>query len=85
MTKKMDAFTKRAWRTAAIYRCCLNRGMDKDWAMEKIREIAPDGTRDHLVELWFVDMDRLRERIQARTESPSLFDVEYAPELRMVA
>lgn len=85
MTKTMDAFTKRAWRTAAIYRCCRTRGMSRAWALEKVRGIAPDGARDHLVELWFVDIDRLRQRLQARSELAGLNGGQDAPPLRLAA
>lgn len=63
---------RRAWRTAAIYRCCLRFGKDASWALRKIREICPDGSRDHLVENWFIDMDRLRDlrEYRARIHDP---------------
>lgn len=85
MTRKMDAFTKRAWRTAAIYRCCRTRGMSRSWALEKIRAISPEGARDHLVDLWFVDMDRLRERNQARSDGSGLIAGCSGSEFRMAA
>jgi hypothetical protein len=48
------------WRVAAIYRCCLRVGMSKEWALEKLREIAPDGKRDHMADIWFAGMNYAR-------------------------
>lgn len=62
MPLKIDGVLKTAWRTAAIYRCCRRYGKDRIWAMGRIREVAPDGTRDHLVDIWFNDTERLFQR-----------------------
>lgn len=48
------------WRVAAIYRCCLRMGMNKDWALKKLREVSPEGHRDHMADLWFANMDDVR-------------------------
>lgn len=56
------------WRVAAIYRCCLRHGASPSWARDRLREIYPDGSRDHLVEAWFLGMDLLRGRITAEQE-----------------
>lgn len=71
MSGKLPLFLKRAWRGAAIYRCCVRFGKDRDWAIEKIREIAPDGSRDHLVHLWFVDIEQMRAR-RVELSSPEM-------------
>lgn len=67
-----------AWRVAAIYRCVLRRNMSQEWALAKIRESFPDGSRDDLVDRWFLDMDRLRVSSDAAapqtTEALDLFD-----------
>lgn len=57
---------KRCWRVAAIYRLALCRGLPKDWAMARMREIWPDGSRDGVVENWFIDLARLRGLRHAR-------------------
>ncbi len=53
----------RSWRIAAIYRCVLNYGMQRDWALSRVRELFPDGSRDGLVDNWFTDIDSVREYI----------------------
>lgn len=63
--KSSDPALRRAWRMAAIYRCCINAAKTRDWALEKVREVFPDGSRDHVVDLWFTDMLRLQERHRA--------------------
>jgi len=64
-TLKKPAFARRnpdmiCWRVSAIYRCCLRLGMDKDWALEKLREICPEGHRDHMADLWFSNIEDVR-------------------------
>jgi len=59
------------WRVAAIYRCVLNYGYDKDWALSRIREVAPDGRKDHLVDIWFLGMELYRGSLERRVpEAP---------------
>ncbi|PTX52391.1 hypothetical protein IQ03_01356 [Gemmobacter caeni] len=59
------------WRVAAIYRCVLRHGRDRDWALDRIREVSPDGRKDHLVEVWFLGMEEFRSgRIRPVTEEP---------------
>lgn len=58
----------KAWRVAAIYRCCLRHGADEAWALRRLREIFPDGSRDHEVENWFTDMTELRARRQPQPD-----------------
>ena len=41
--------TRTCWRVAAIYRCCLRYDASPEWAIGRMREIFPDGTRDHMV------------------------------------
>lgn len=41
------------WRVAAIQRCVNRKGMSRDWALAKLREIAPDGSRDQMLYAWF--------------------------------
>lgn len=60
--KIADPVLRRAWRMAAIYRLCLRRSLSRDWALQKVRDIAPDGSRDYVVGLWFTDMARLQQR-----------------------
>lgn len=48
------------WRVSAIHRCCLSLGMGKDWALEKLREISPEGHRDHMADIWFSNMEEVR-------------------------
>jgi hypothetical protein len=50
------------WRVSAIYRCCLRLGMDKAWALKKLREISPEGHRDHMADVWFMNIEDLRRR-----------------------
>lgn len=54
------------WRVSAIYRCCLRYRKSKDWALEKLREISPEGHRDIMADIWFTDIDRLQERHEAQ-------------------
>lgn len=54
--------TRTCWRVAAIYRCCLRYDASPEWAIGRMREIFPDGTRDHMVGIWFMGMEGLRER-----------------------
>lgn len=65
VTVDTPAFARRnpdmiCWRVSAIYRCCLRLGMSKDWALEKLREISPEGHRDHMADVWFANMDSVR-------------------------
>ena len=48
------------WRMAAIHRCCIRHGKTRDWALARVREICPDGHRDHMVDVWFMGIDRIR-------------------------
>ncbi|MCE6958789.1 hypothetical protein LAZ40_06970 [Cereibacter sphaeroides] len=59
------------WRVAAIYRCCIHYRKSRDWALEKLREIAPDGARDGMLENWWYDMVQLQDRHAAR-QAPHL-------------
>jgi len=52
-------FLLKAWRMAAIYRCCIRFEAPHDWAIERVRELYPDGSRDRDVENWFTDMPDL--------------------------
>lgn len=66
-TFEQPAFARRGqdmicWRVSAIYRCCLRLGMSKDWAIEKLREICPEGHRDHMADVWFANMEDVRRR-----------------------
>lgn len=54
--------TRTCWRVAAIYRCCLRYDATPEWALGRLREIFPDGTRDHMVDVWFMGMEDLRAR-----------------------
>lgn len=65
------AFSRRnpdmlCWRISAIYRCVLRFGKDRNWALEKIREISPDGTRDHMVDLWFSNIEDVRSFLASK-------------------
>lgn len=51
------------WRIAAIYRCVLRYGCDRDWALKRVREAAPDGRKDHLVDLWFLGLENFRKGV----------------------
>lgn len=51
-----------AWRLCAIYRVCLRKSRSKLWALHEVRRIFPDGSRDALVENWFIDMAVLQDR-----------------------
>jgi len=67
------AFSRRnqdmiCWRVSAIYRCCLRLGKSKAWALEKLREISPDGKRDHMADIWFANMDSVRRYHFAQVE-----------------
>lgn len=41
------------WRVAAIRRCVDRKGMSRAWALARLREIAPDGSRDQMLDAWF--------------------------------
>lgn len=58
----------RCWRVAAIYRCVIRYGKPFDWAIEEMRRLYPDHSRDAVVENWFVDIDRIRVRVPAGPE-----------------
>lgn len=63
-----------AWRVSAIHRCCLHLGMSKEWAIEKLREISPEGRRDHMADLWFTNIKSVRDYIEdqkVKQEEPS--------------
>jgi hypothetical protein len=65
VTFDQPAFTRRnpdmiCWRVSAIYRCCLRLGMSKEWAVSKLREISPEGHRDHMADLWFANIESVR-------------------------
>ncbi|MFX4300314.1 hypothetical protein [Pseudosulfitobacter pseudonitzschiae] len=67
---KKPAFARRnsdmiCWRVAAIYRCCLRLGMSKEWALEKLREICPEGHRDHMADVWFSNIEDVRRYYMA--------------------
>lgn len=62
----------RFWRMAAIYRCCIRFGKDHAWALDKVREIFPDGARDSVVDNWFVDMGVLQARYRSRQDDRGL-------------
>lgn len=49
------------WRVAAIYRCVLRYGKARDWALHQLRQLDPTGRKDHLVDVWFMGVDHLRE------------------------
>jgi len=53
------------WRVSAIYRCCLRYRKSKDWALEKLREISPEGHRDIMADIWFTDIAQLQDRHDA--------------------
>ncbi|MCW3784292.1 hypothetical protein [Defluviimonas salinarum] len=72
--------TRTCWRMAAIYRCCIRYGKDEAWALRKVREIFPSGSRDAVVTNWFTDMAALQER-HLRLNSA----VEDAPGMAMAA
>lgn len=50
------------WRVSAIYRCCIRYRKSKDWALEKLREISPEGHRDIMANIWWMDMADLQDR-----------------------
>ena len=54
--------TRTCWRVSAIYRCCLRYEASPEWALGRLRDIFPDGTRDHMVDVWFMGMEGLRAR-----------------------
>lgn len=47
------------WRVAAIYRCVLRYGKGRDWALQRLRDLDPSGRKDHLVDIWFLGLDRV--------------------------
>lgn len=64
------------WRVAAIHRCCVHLGMSKDWALEKLREISPEGHRDHMADLWFASMEDVRDYRRRQREAREAAEVE---------
>lgn len=66
------SFLMKAWRMAAIYRCCLRHEADPEWALMRVREIYPDGSRDREVDNWFTDMAELRQHHRPQTDFPQL-------------
>ncbi len=74
VTFKTPAFARRdadmiCWRVSAIYRCCLRLGMPKSWALEKLREISPDGKRDHMTGVWFSNIESVRSYYFSRIQT----------------
>lgn len=61
--------TRTAWRMVAIYRCCVHFNMSREWALSKVREVCPRGRKDHMVDLWFTDMQNVRD-LQHRKMNP---------------
>lgn len=71
------------WRVAAIRRCVDRKGMSRDWALSKLREIAPDGSRDQMLTTWFPTFEASsgpRGRIGERRLLPG--DIAPAPRAR---
>lgn len=83
MTFEKPAFARRdrdmiCWRVSAIYRCCLRLGMSREWALEKLREISPEGHRDHMVNVWFANIEDVRRHYMDSKSTPSdeeIFDM----------
>lgn len=61
------------WRVAAIRRCVTRYGKSYAWAREKLREIAPDGSRDQMLAVWFPG------RPLPLTRSEKRYDDHHAP------
>lgn len=53
------------WRVAAIYRCVLRNGMGRDWALARLRDVSPDGRRDHMVDIWFLGLEQITSHQKA--------------------
>lgn len=58
------------WRVAAIYRCVLRYKKPREWALEKLREIAPDGSRDQMLDIWYLGIERLWDKTSQRPDLP---------------
>jgi hypothetical protein len=74
VTFNTPAFARRnrdmiCWRVSAIYRCCLRLGKSKTWALEKLREISPEGKRDHMADIWFANIEEVRRYHFSCTEA----------------
>lgn len=76
---------KRCWRVAAIYRTTLSRALPKSWAIARIRDIWPDGSRDIIVENWFIDLGRLQETRRAAKVMPIAIRPAMPPSTMMAA
>ena len=59
------------WRVAAIYRCVLHYGKDRDWALRHLHELDPTGRKDHMVDVWFMGIEQARASI-SRTSVPAV-------------
>jgi len=62
-----DESTRKAWKMAAIYRCCIRYGMEKSCALAAVRKHFPDGSRDQTVEIWFQGMENIHEFLVRRS------------------
>ena len=49
------------WRVSAIHRCIVRFDKGREWARGKLREIAPDGSRDQMLDVWFTGIELIRE------------------------
>jgi len=59
------------WRVAAIYRCVLRYGKDRDWALRHLRELDPTGRKDYMVDVWFMGIEQTRASV-SRMSAPAL-------------
>lgn len=59
------------WRVAAIYRCVLRYGKDRDWALRHLRELDPTGRKDHMVDIWLMGIEQARPVRRHADEEPS--------------
>lgn len=76
---------KRCWRVAAIYRLMLSRALPRSWAIARIREIWPDGSRDIIVDNWFIDLGKLQEARRASRVAPLTIRPAASPPAMMAA
>lgn len=51
------------WRVAAIYRCVMRYGKDREWALHHLRDLDPTGRKDHLVNVWFMGIEQTRSSL----------------------
>lgn len=69
------------WGGAAIQRCVdRKKGMSRNWDLSRLREIAPDGSRDQMLAVWFPTFDvsgKMHKKISERRLSPE--DIAPAP------